>query len=126
MKRKDVLLGVIESSHDDTVVLRNVDSGTSPLKSTLLADGDALLILLTDGIFCVAWELLLESTSGQLSSLLTFLIMSVATSRLCDAEQEDAGEDGDRLGAERSQVQGACLQLLQDSTDEEIVAYQVW
>lgn len=50
MKRKDVLLGVIESSRHDTVVLRNVDSGTSPLKSTLLADGDPLLILLTDGI----------------------------------------------------------------------------
>jgi hypothetical protein len=48
LERKDVLLGVVESSRDDLVVLRN--SGTSAPTSTLLADGDPLLFLMTDGM----------------------------------------------------------------------------
>ena len=55
LERKDVLLGVVESSHDDLIVLRN--SGTSASKSTsaltsatLLPDGDPLLFLPTDGM----------------------------------------------------------------------------
>lgn len=45
--RKDVLLGVVESSHDDFVVLRE---GTSAPKFTLNPESDPLLFLLTDGM----------------------------------------------------------------------------
>ena len=48
LERKDVLLGVVESSRDDLVVLRN--SGMSAPTSTLLADGDPFLFLMTDGM----------------------------------------------------------------------------
>lgn len=48
LERKDVLLGVVESSYDDLVVLRT--SGTSAPKSTLFPDGDPLLFLPTDGM----------------------------------------------------------------------------
>lgn len=48
LERKDVLLGVVDSSHDDLVVLR--ESGTSAPKSTLFAESDPLLFLLTNGM----------------------------------------------------------------------------
>lgn len=48
LEKKDVLLGVVESSRDDLVVLRN--SGTSAPTTTLHADSDPFLFLMTNGM----------------------------------------------------------------------------
>lgn len=48
LERKDVLLGVVDSNHDELVVLR--ESGTSPPESTLFPESDPLLFLATDGM----------------------------------------------------------------------------
>lgn len=48
LERKDVLLGVLDSCHDDLVVLR--ESGTSAPKSTLFPQSHPLLFLATDGM----------------------------------------------------------------------------
>ena len=48
LKRKDVLLGVVDSNHDELVVLR--ESGTSPPNSTLFPQSHPLLFLATDGM----------------------------------------------------------------------------